>query len=99
MRLVLVTIPHVYDPAGDPPYPSSGLEVARVEAVEACVTTLRQNFGSGWRFIAHENLLIDETERAEAFELDIVVCTTGQLHPLDDLDGTSADIAAFDKVA
>lgn len=87
MRRVLVTIPHVSNPAGDPRYSSSGPERAvRVEALEACVTALRQNFGLSWRFIDHENLVIDEVGRADAFELDIVICTTGQLHLLNDLD-------------
>jgi hypothetical protein len=87
MRRVLVTIPHVYNPAGDPRYSSSGPAVAaRVEALGACITALRQNFGSSWRFLNHEHLVIEEVGRTDTFELDIVICTTGQLHLLPDLD-------------
>lgn len=82
----LVTIPHVYNPGGDPRYSSSGPDRgARVDALTSCISALRGNFGMPWRFIDHELLAIEEAKRSDALDMDIVVCTTAERHVLDDV--------------
>jgi hypothetical protein len=83
---VLVTIPHVYDPTGDPRYGACQPDPApRIFALTACINRLRHDFDPVHRFINHALHKIEVSCRAAPPEVDIVVCTTGDLHVLDHL--------------
>lgn len=86
MRRVLVTIPHVFNPAGDARYASCQPDPnPRVSALSACLAGLRLTFQSPQVFVNHAERSIDHYSGDGAVELHIVLCTTGGLHLLDDL--------------
>lgn len=83
---VLVTIPHVYDPTGDPRYGACQPDPApRIAALSRCIARLRHTFEPVHRFINHAEHRIETPPRAVGVSVDVVVCTTGDRHLLDRL--------------
>jgi 2-polyprenyl-3-methyl-5-hydroxy-6-metoxy-1,4-benzoquinol methylase len=81
---ILVAVPHVYDPAGSSQYGACGPDPSpRLAALEACVRSLRSTFTPVNRFLDQHNRRIDESEDRHRATVDIVICTTGSLHLLD----------------
>ncbi len=66
----------------------------RVRALSASVASLHHTFGTIHRFINHADRLIDTPSRIAGYALDIVICTTGDLHLLDRLEVPAAWYAA-----
>jgi len=84
---VLVTIPHVYDPDGDPRYGACQPDPApRIAALSACLAALRHGYEPVHRFINHSDHVIDIPQRAVPVQVDVVVCTAGRRHVVDRLD-------------
>jgi hypothetical protein len=85
---VLITIPHYFGPGpANSPNRSNRPEARRerVQALVAVITSLHQNFGQNAYGLDHEHRLAVRPGRRTRHSLDIVVCTAGGNHLLDDL--------------
>ncbi|HVS38906.1 MAG TPA: hypothetical protein VMS17_25335 [Gemmataceae bacterium] len=87
MRL-LFTIPHYVRPdAADPPrHGSLAADVGpRTRALTACLAALHQHFNAPPSFIHHARGTAHAFAPTTPYQLDVVVCTTGGCHLLDQL--------------
>lgn len=84
---VLVTIPHVYNPKGGGKYGSlSSDPQPRILALTQCLQALRSIYDSSqfWYRYA-DKLYTSIANQASSVQLDIIICTTQNLHVLDQL--------------
>jgi hypothetical protein len=83
----LVTVLHVYNPGGSQRYSSSLPDPApRVEALRTCLRSLRAAFSpeSMVANLGHKTVTTHALQ--DAVQLDIVICTAGDMHLLDRID-------------
>lgn len=83
---ILATIPHFYKADGGGKHGSQQRDPRpRLLAIAQCITALHQLFGTSQRFIQiHQRQAIPANTDPES-SIDIVVCTTGNQHLLNDL--------------
>ena len=82
---VLITIPHFFKPIdGNATNRSQrvGAEEERRRALAATVASLQQTFGAGIYGLDHFNRIAWQAAPSQRYELDVVVCTTGDAHLL-----------------
>jgi hypothetical protein len=85
MRL-LVTIPHYFNAAAGGGHGSLESESAkRVQAVADCLATLRQQFGRPQCEIDIARRTTIPANQATAVQIDVIICTTGSAHLLDQI--------------
>lgn len=96
---VLVTIPHYFNPLGSGAYGSTGGALTqRAQAFSECVGSLVRNFGAGQAFLMRlDNKVagkghLSEVNQKGVSTLDIIVCTSGSAHLLDQLSVPNARI-------
>jgi hypothetical protein len=83
---VLITIPHYYDRDGGGRHGSLAANTgARMEAVTACVSALRQTLGSPQYMLNIARRVAEKANQSAASTLKIVICTTKGRHILDQL--------------
>jgi hypothetical protein len=89
---VLITIPHYFNPIGGGAYGSTGgVLQRRVEAFTECLRGLLRNFGAPQAFLMRLDPKIQgkgylsKANQTGVTELDIMVCTSGSAHLLDQL--------------
>jgi hypothetical protein len=83
---ILFAIAHYFNPAGDGRYGSvSPNPQPRIQALSSCIATLHQTYGRQQRTlnIAYRQAL--PANQQQSVDLEIVVCTTGKQHLLDQL--------------
>jgi hypothetical protein len=82
---ILVAIPHFFGPAAAPEHASQANDSARrIRALSTCISSLHQVFGRPQVIGLREQPLSPAGEML-THEIDVVVCTTGGHHLLDDL--------------
>lgn len=85
MRL-LIAIAHYYNPEGGGAHGSLAKDAAaRIEALTACISALRQMLGSPNHFLNIQRRLAEEANQSEPHSLEIVVCTTKGRHIINEL--------------
>lgn len=87
MRLFFV-IPHFFRPLAPDPTNRSSCATARderLQALTATITALHEHFGNAIYGLDHFNRVAWQAQHGTDQALDIVVCTTGSTHLLDDL--------------
>jgi hypothetical protein len=85
---ILVTIPHFYDPKGDANARHGSLKKdsqSRILALKLCLESLHQLFGKAQYGFSYAQGKVLEANCAQQNQIDIVVCTTGDRHILDQL--------------
>lgn len=94
---VLVTIPHYFNPVGSGAYGSTGGALTqRVQAFSECVRSLVRNFGASQAFLMRLDSKIagkghlSKVNQKGVRSLDIMVCTSGAAHLLDQLSISNA---------
>jgi hypothetical protein len=84
---LLFTIPHFFDPGGDPWHGASPRDpVPRISALTRAVTALHGHFGRRQYLLDVEHRTVLRANQASVHDVDVVVCTTRGLHLLDDLE-------------
>jgi hypothetical protein len=87
---ILITIPHYYRPRGQTDEGRKHGSVTRtlqvrVSALTACITALRELFGPPQCVLQHVAKTARRIEPRDPVQLDVVVCTAGKDHLLDQL--------------
>lgn len=88
---ILAVIPHYFDVAGGGASAQTrhgsraGNPAPRIEALAACLSALHQLYGSGQVIIEIRTKIAQAVNQSLASEVDIVICTTGSRHLLQQL--------------
>ncbi len=84
---ILITIPHFYQPSLNPRYSSRDINVfPRLKALTANLTALHQQFGQSQAMINIGEKLAVTANQSQSHQLDIVICTTGSYHLIEELN-------------
>lgn len=83
---LLVTIPHFFNPDGDQNHGSTRKDPRpRLQALTRCIAALHQTLGSRQGMLQIVSRTAHPANQAVAVDLDVVVCTTGDRHLIDQL--------------
>jgi hypothetical protein len=83
---LLITIPHFYNPKGSHFHGSLREDQAkRVMSLERCISALHVLFGKPQAYFHIKPYFWSEANQGESFDIDVVICTTGESHLLDQL--------------
>jgi hypothetical protein len=81
---VLATLMHVYNPGASTPHSSADPDPRpRIRALTSCLRSLEANLTTATRFVHQDKKQGGSVAARDPIELDVVVCTIGDLHVLD----------------
>lgn len=83
---ILFTIAHFFNPSGNGQHGSQRKDPqSRIQALTDCLTALHQLFGKSQCIIDHAQRFALSANQSQAYDIDIVICTTQDCHILDRL--------------
>lgn len=83
---ILFTIPHFFNPSGSGKYGSESKDPQpRIQALTACIGALHQLFGNSQSSIDVSQRSALPANQSQAYNIDIVICTTRDFHLLSEV--------------